>query len=158
MVTGHLALMDTPFGPIRVTWEAGALTGIDLEPETPVSGDVQPLPDAFLDALNVYFGDGSYRFNLPLRLPGTVFQQRVWRALRDIPPGRTLTYGQLARQLGTGPRAVGGACRANPCPIVIPCHRVVAAHGLGGFAGDLSGRKLAVKRWLLGHEGAKAMG
>jgi methylated-DNA-[protein]-cysteine S-methyltransferase len=74
--------------------------------------------------------------------------------LRSIPPGRTRTYGELASKLGTSARAVGGACRANPCPVVVPCHRVVAANGLGGFAGDTSGRKLEVKRWLLRHEGS----
>jgi len=91
--------------------------------------------------------------NLPIELQGTPFQRRVWKALREIPPGRTITYSELARQLGTGARAVGGACRANPCPIVVPCHRVVAVNGLGGFSGDTSGRKLEIKRWLLRHEG-----
>ena len=65
----------------------------------------------------------------------------------------TRTYRDLAEQLGSVPRAVGQACRANPCPIVVPCHRVVAVKGLGGFAGDRAGRKLAIKRWLLRHEG-----
>jgi methylated-DNA-[protein]-cysteine S-methyltransferase len=153
-MAGHWALMRTPLGPIRVRWEAGALQGIELEPEAAAADGARALPDAFACALDAYFQDGAYRFDLPLRIAGTTFQQRLWRALSAIPPGRTLTYGQLAQELGTSPRAVGGACRANPCPIVIPCHRVVGAHGLGGFAGDLSGRKLAVKRWLLGHEGA----
>jgi methylated-DNA-[protein]-cysteine S-methyltransferase len=154
-MAGYWALMPTPLGPIGVSWEAGALTGIDLDPAPAVAGDAAAVPGAFARALNAYFQDGRYRIDLPLRHAGTTFQQAVWRALSAIPPGRTLTYGQLAQQVGTSPRAVGGACRANPWPIVIPCHRVVGAHGLGGFAGDLSGRKLAVKRWLLGHEGAE---
>jgi methylated-DNA-[protein]-cysteine S-methyltransferase len=87
---------------------------------------------------------------------GTPFQCRVWQALRDIPPGTTRTYGELARDLGTSPRAIGGACRANPCLIAVPCHRVVARDGLGGFAGERGGKRLAVKRWLLRHEGAPA--
>ena len=106
------------------------------------------------EQLMAYFEDGSYAFELPLDLQGTAFQIRVWEALREISPGCTVTYGALAGQLGTGARAIGGACRANPCPIVVPCHRVVAGRVLGGFAGDSSGRKLAVKRWLLRHEGA----
>jgi methylated-DNA-[protein]-cysteine S-methyltransferase len=157
-MAGHRALMRTPLGPIQVRWEPGALLGIELEAEVAAPGDAGALPDAFACALDAYFQDGAYRFDLPLRLVGTTFQHRVWRALSAILPGRTLTYGQLAQELGTSPRAVGGACRANPCPIVIPCHRVVGAHGLGGFAGDLSGRKVAVKRWLLGHEGAEPPG
>jgi methylated-DNA-[protein]-cysteine S-methyltransferase len=89
---------------------------------------------------------------------GTPFQRRVWEAMRAIPPGRTRTYGDLAAELGTSPRAIGGACRANPCPIVVPCHRVVGATGLGGFAGDTSGHKVEVKRWLLRHEGVAVPG
>jgi methylated-DNA-[protein]-cysteine S-methyltransferase len=156
-MAGHWALMNTPIGPLRVSWEAGRLTAIDLEPSPATAGDAGAVPGAFARALDAYFEDGTYRFDLPLRLAGTSFQQELWGALRAIPPGRTFTYGQLAHELRTSPRAVGRACRANPCPIVIPCHRVVGAHGLGGFAGDLSGRKLTVKRWLLGHEGAQPL-
>lgn len=149
-----LAIMTTPVGPVAVHWEEdGTLTGVDLEPDPGqvAGGDVPP---AVADQLGAYFVEGAAGFDLPLRLQGTPFQRRVWAALRAIPSGRTRTYGELARELGTSARAIGGACRANPCPIVVPCHRVVAANGLGGFAGDTSGRKLAVKRWLLEHEKA----
>jgi methylated-DNA-[protein]-cysteine S-methyltransferase len=77
----------------------------------------------------------------------------IWALLRAIPVGQTRTYGEVARELGSAARAVGQACRANPCPIVVPCHRVVGRHGLGGFAGDHQGSRLAIKRWLLHHEG-----
>ncbi|MGK0673659.1 MAG: methylated-DNA--[protein]-cysteine S-methyltransferase [Halothiobacillaceae bacterium] len=89
----------------------------------------------------------------PLLAPaGTPFQQRVWRALAEIPLGQTRTYGELATRLGTSPRAVGGALRANPIPIIIPCHRILAAQGLGGYAGaSEEGRRR--KAWLLAHEG-----
>ena len=83
---------------------------------------------------------------------GTSFQRRVWAALLEIPPGRTVTYGGLAARLGSSPRAVGGACRANPVPILIPCHRVVAADGAGGYSGARAGPRLEVKGWLLEHE------
>jgi methylated-DNA-[protein]-cysteine S-methyltransferase len=81
---------------------------------------------------------------------------RVWHALMKIPAGRPTTYGALAQRLGTAPRAVGQACGANPLPILIPCHRVVAAGGLGGFMHAASGAPLDVKTWLLAHEGSAA--
>jgi methylated-DNA-[protein]-cysteine S-methyltransferase len=78
----------------------------------------------------------------------------VWNAIAAIPPGRTRTYTDLARTLKTAPRPVGGACGANRLPLVIPCHRVVAARGIGGFMNARSGSPLEVKRWLLRHEGS----
>jgi len=146
------AVLETPLGAVGVRWRDDVLTGVDLEPGEPAGGQAG-VPQAVVEQIDAYFRDGSRGFVLALELRGTPFQRRVWEALRAIPPGRTVTYGELARSLGTSPRAVGGACRANPCPIVVPCHRVVAADGLGGFAGDTTGRKLAVKRWLLRHEG-----
>jgi len=90
---------------------------------------------------------------LPLRAAGTAFQRRVWGRIDAIPSGKTRTYGELANEIGSGPRAVGNACGANPYPVVVPCHRVVAADGrLGGFAGNRAGFLLDVKRWLLNHE------
>jgi methylated-DNA-[protein]-cysteine S-methyltransferase len=83
---------------------------------------------------------------------GTPFQLRVWHALMAIPAGQPATYGALAKRLGTGARAVGQACGANPLPILIPCHRVVAASGLGGFMHSAAGTPLDVKTWLLAHE------
>jgi methylated-DNA-[protein]-cysteine S-methyltransferase len=85
---------------------------------------------------------------------GTAFQQRLWRALCDIPVGETRTYGELAKELGSAPRAVGQACRCNPLPILVPCHRVVSAQGIGGYDGaEEAGVELQRKRWLLHHEG-----
>ncbi len=151
LVTKMHTTIDTPIGPVALSWEGNTLIGVDLEPDTTHCG-AEP-QQAIAGQLDAYFLDGSYRFDLPIDLQGTPFQRRVWQALQEIAPGHARTYGELARELGTSPRALGGACRANPCPIVVPCHRVVAADGLGGFAGDTSGRKLAVKRWLLEHEG-----
>ena len=91
-------------------------------------------------------------FDLPFVPSGTPFQLRVWHALMNIPAGQSTTYGALAKQLGTAARAVGQACGSNPLPILIPCHRVVAAHGLGGFMHASSGAPLDVKSWLLAHE------
>ncbi|MFO7603946.1 MAG: methylated-DNA--[protein]-cysteine S-methyltransferase [Gammaproteobacteria bacterium] len=103
--------------------------------------------------LTEYFRHNKTSFNLPLSPAGSVFQQRVWSALQDIPYGQVRTYGQIARALNSSPRAVGNACRANPIPVIIPCHRVVAARGIGGYAGKTDGPVLARKRWLLTHEG-----
>ena len=106
--------------------------------------------------LERYRDDPDTRFDLPLLVEGTPFQRRLWDALCGIPRGKTLTYGELARRLG-GPhasmgRAVGQACGDNRLPIVIPCHRVVAANGIGGFAHSTGGYLLEAKRWLLAHE------
>jgi methylated-DNA-[protein]-cysteine S-methyltransferase len=105
-------------------------------------------------AAQIYFSSGQALFNLDLQPAGTAFQQRVWQALCAIPSGQTRTYGSLAVELGSSARAVAGACRDNPIPFFIPCHRVVAAHGLGGFMGALDGAPLRLKQWLLTHEGA----
>jgi len=100
-------------------------------------------------------------FSLDCQLDsGTQFQQRVWQALLDIPVGKVLTYGQLATKLHSGPRAVANACRHNPLPVIVPCHRVVSAAGIGGYAGDTETIQnseinfMAIKKWLLVHEKA----
>jgi methylated-DNA-[protein]-cysteine S-methyltransferase len=102
-----------------------------------------------------YLRQPDCRFDLPLAAVGTPFQQRVWAAIAAIPCGGVLTYGQIARQVRSAPRAVGQACGANWFPLVIPCHRVIAAGGLGGFSKHdaATGFHVGVKRWLLAHEG-----
>lgn len=105
-----------------------------------------------------YLDDPDFRFDLPLFEVGTEFQRKVWGAINAIPRGEVRTYGHVARVIGSAPRAVGQACGANWFPLVIPCHRVTATGGLGGFANqdDENGFHLSVKRWLLRHEGATA--
>lgn len=103
--------------------------------------------------INAYLADPGFTFSLPLRPAGTHFQRRVWELISAIPPGHTCSYGELAAALHSAPRPVGGACGSNPYPLVIPCHRVVAAAGLGGFARERGGFLLDIKRWLLQHEG-----
>lgn len=104
--------------------------------------------------LEGYRADADFRFDLPLAPVGSAFQRKVWDAVRGIERGRTLTYGQIARALRSAPRAVGQACGANWFPLVIPCHRVVAAGGLGSFGHHGEGFHLEIKRWLLQHEKA----
>jgi len=106
--------------------------------------------------LRAYLKDPRHAFSLPLAPAGTPFQRKVWQGIAAIESGETRTYGELAEALHSGPRAVGNACGANPYPLVVPCHRVVAANqGLGGFARQRGGFLLEVKRWLLQHEGSR---
>jgi len=149
-----IAQLQTPLGPIAIDWCDGALVGVDLAPD-PTPSQAAELPAVAAQQFLCYLADGRAPFDLPLRLSGTAFQKRVWALLQSIPAGETRTYGVLASELGTAPRAIGQACRTNPCPIVVPCHRVVARQGLGGFSGAASGPRLAFKRWLLDHERAQ---
>lgn len=138
---------------LRVRCRDGALISLDIDPVECVDRPPKSeLACAVQAQLLAYAADGRHVFSLPLTLEGTVFQRRVWQALCEIPAGTVLSYGELARRLNTSSRAVGNACRANPLPIVVPCHRVVAAHGLGGYAGAVAGAPLALKRKLLLHE------
>ena len=125
-----------------------------LAPTVPVAEPVNALAEKAARQLERYREDPDTCFDLPLHVHGTQFQLRLWDALCEIPRGRTLTYGELARRLGGEARAVGQACGDNRLPIVIPCHRVVAANGLGGFAHSTGGYLLEAKRWLLAHERA----
>ncbi|WDD95099.1 methylated-DNA--[protein]-cysteine S-methyltransferase [Burkholderia sp. FERM BP-3421] len=149
------AVIDAPFGKVGIRTGGGLVQQILY---VPVSvRDVAPdsaLAKRAVRQIERYFERASARFDLPLAPVGTAFQQRVWAAIREIPPGVVRTYGQIAKEVGTGPRAVGQACGANYFSFVIPCHRVVAAGGIGPYAhGDTDGYYLQVKRWLLAHEG-----
>ncbi len=149
------AITDTPLGPVGIRLEQGRVVEVGILPEdaSPRAATDEWSAEA-VRQLRAYFADPRFKPSVALNPAGTDFQLRVWRALREIPLGSVFTYGELAKKLDTGPRAVGGACRANPCPILVPCHRVVAAHGRGGYAGSTSGRWPAIKEWLLRHEGA----
>jgi methylated-DNA-[protein]-cysteine S-methyltransferase len=147
------AVIEAPFGQLRLIAESDFLTGIEflLEKRTPRKPVSPPLKETAAQ-LGAYFRNPRHRFDLPVQLDGTDFQRRVWQALCDIRPGAPLTYGQLAERLGTAPRAVGGACGANPVPVIVPCHRVVSASGLGGFMRTKYLAPLNIKSWLLEHE------
>jgi len=126
----------------------------------PSSVEVKPPANALAalaaKQLERYREDPDARFDLPLAIEGTALQRAVWEAMGAIPRGRTRTYGELARELEAAhlatPRAIGQACGDNRLPIVIPCHRVVAADGIGGFGHSTGGYLLEAKRWLLMHE------
>lgn len=102
-----------------------------------------------------YFKDPTWQFDLPIKPVGTEHQKKVWASIQDIPAGTTKTYGEVAKKIKSGPRAVGTACGANPYPLIAPCHRVVSAQGIGGFMKENSpGLYRQIKLWLLKHEGA----
>ena len=111
-----------------------------------------PLAAQAAKQLEHYRENPDASFDLPLLIEGSPLERGVWDAMCAIPRGRTRTYGELARELGADPRAIGQACGDNRLPIVIPCHRVVAADGIGGFAHSTGGYLLEAKRWLLMHE------
>ena len=147
------AVIRTPIGWVGITSQEGSISGLDILQEQPQLKDSpDPVAQQACTVLEDYFSLGNWQVDLPLAPEGTAFQQKVWQALRQIPGGRTVTYGELAEQLGSAPRAIGGACRANPIPLLIPCHRVVAANGRGGFAGNSRGPWVEIKHWLLEHE------
>jgi methylated-DNA-[protein]-cysteine S-methyltransferase len=123
-----------------------------LPPAAGVLAPQNALAERAARQLERYRDDPDAVFDLPLIIEGSPFQRRVWEAMRAIPRGRTRTYGELARELGGEARDVGQACGDNRLPIVIPCHRVVAADGIGGFGHATGGYLLEAKRWLLMHE------
>ena len=160
--------VDSPIGRLMLTSDGESLTGLymnlyrnkptklpDLNGDWVQDSDIDPLPAAARQ-IKEYFSGMRRAFELPLRLNGTEFQQRVWRELLKIPFGETRTYGQLAKRLGNpnGSRAVGLANGRNPIAVIVPCHRVIGADGsLTGFGGGIER-----KEWLLSHEGQPRTG
>lgn len=153
----HDACIPAPFGCIGVRLAGDFVTRIEyLPPGSALRPPRDPLAVEACRQLERYLDDPHFPFDLPIALDGTPFRRRVWEALRRIPVGVVLTYGELADRLGTVARPLGGACGSNPVPPVVPCHRVVARDGLGGFMGRTDGHPMEVKRWLLRHEGVLA--
>lgn len=151
--TDYDAVIAAPFGRLGLRLTDGRLSEIDfLSTRAPLVRPRSPAARAIARALNNYFKNPEKSLRVPLALNGTEFQRRVWRALVRIPAGEVRQYGELAVALRSSPRAVGNACRANPIPIVVPCHRVVAHAGIGGFMGHAAGKAVRLKEWLLTHE------
>ena len=150
----YQAIVDAPGFALGVRCNDDAITGIEFLEPCPARPPSTLLAAEAVRQLQAYLADPRFVFGLPLQAAGTPFQRRVWAEIAAIPLGRVGTYGQLAKNLKNAPRAVGQACGANPYPLVVPCHRVVAANsGLGGFNRHRGGFLLEVKRWLLRHEG-----
>ncbi|MDR9435844.1 MAG: MGMT family protein [Thiohalophilus sp.] len=142
-------------GALVVSLSEDCITDIDLRtiPQPGLPTATTASEKRIAHELATYFDDAAAPLRWPLHFGGSDFQQRVWQALRAIPVGRVRTYGELAGEVGGCAQAVGNACRQNPIPIYIPCHRVVAKTGIGGFAGKTAGPRIELKRWLLRHEG-----
>ncbi len=157
----HVAIVATFPGACRlgIRVAGGRLQRIDLLPpgtatRAPAADD--PVSCRLVEALNRYFEHAVpiVLDGLPLPPPATAFAARLRRALLAIPAGRTRCYGELAAALGTSARAIGAGCRANPLPVLVPCHRVVARNDSGGYAAATEGPRLDFKRALLAHEAA----
>jgi methylated-DNA-[protein]-cysteine S-methyltransferase len=140
--------LHTPLGEVTISEDGGAIVALDWGRGR--DQEATALLCQARDQLQAYFDGKRMSFDLPLAPEGSNFQKRVWTALCAIPPGETRSYADIARTIGSAPRAVGGANGANPIPLFIPCHRVIAADGsLGGYSG---GDGPATKRFLLDHE------
>lgn len=158
----YSAVIAFPMFKVAVATRDGRVTHICYLPAAAATLAPQdPLAERAARQLERYREDPDTRFDLPLLVEGNALQKAVWEAMCAIPRGRTRTYGELARELGakarmrddgTLARAVGQACGDNRLPIVIPCHRVVAADGIGGFGHSTGGYLIEAKRWLLQHE------
>lgn len=163
MITQYEALIHAPFGMVAIAMQGNQLA-IDLLLESPSQESLQfyhptaiknPIIKQACEQIQKYLQQPATQFQLSLHQQhGTSFQQRVWQAIAAIPLRQVATYGQIASQIGSGPRAVANACGANNIPLIIPCHRVVAQNGIGGF---MQGKDygLSFKRWLLAHEGVQ---
>ena len=141
--------IPSPIGPLTIDEHDDAIVAIRWA-DAP-AGNGSPLLAEAARQLGAYFAGKLRDFDLPLAAHGSPFESRVWAAMQQIPYGETRCYGDLAAAVGSAPRAVGRACGTNPIPIVIPCHRVLAKAGFGGYSGEGG---LATKRRLLAIEGA----
>ena len=147
------AVIEFPKMKVAVATREGRVSGIRyLPPAVAAQAPTNELAERAVRQLERYREDPDTKFDLPLLIEGTEFQRGVWDVMCAIPRGRTLTYGEVARKLGGEARVVGQACGDNKLPIVIPCHRVVGADGVGGFSHTTDGYLIEVKRWLLMHE------
>lgn len=145
-------IYQSPVGLVAVYDNGVAVTGVTLRYGGDLSAQPSELSEQICRQLDEYFSGKRTHFSLPLAPKGTDFQLRLWQQLCRIPFGQVCRYGDLAALLTSSARAVGGACRRNPIPLIVPCHRVVAANGLGGFSGHQQGEWLSVKERLLEHE------
>lgn len=150
------AIINSPIGllGIKLNEQQSVVTHIDFLDSKKYSHKTSTIPliQHVITELKNYFNNPHHIFNIPLQVNGTELQKKIWQAMQKIPVGKTLSYGALAEKIKTSPRVIGNACRANPLPIFIPCHRIVAKNHLGGFAGAIEGELINMKTWLLNHE------
>ena len=145
-------IINAPFGAVGINIQNDCVTGVTLFPSKQTANiDDDSYAQNVKQQLAQYFQNADVKINVSFKLSGTPFQERVWKAISAIPVGQVLTYSELAYEVGSGPRAVANACGANKLPLLIPCHRVVAKNGLGGFMQSVP-NGLKIKEWLLAHE------
>ena len=156
MLESHHAKLATPFAVLGIRTVGEMLTDIEYLPRGVATlAPLNKLAERVCKQIERYIDDPRFRFNLPFEYRGTDFQCRVWREISVIPVGETHTYKELAQRLRSAPRPVGGACGRNRLPLLIPCHRVLASGGIGGFMHARAGDPITIKKWLLRHEGVK---
>lgn len=149
MSDAYTVTLPSPLGPIWVTEQGGAIIRVAWTGGNPTKAT--PLLLEATAQLNAYFVGERTSFTLPLTPAGSPFHQQVFAAMQAIPHGETRTYGAIAKDLDTFGQPVGQACGSNPIPVIIPCHRVLSAEGLGGYSGAGG---VETKIWLLRHENA----
>jgi methylated-DNA-[protein]-cysteine S-methyltransferase len=138
---------------IGIRCDGDEVTELHYLPAQAEVSPTKPLAHEAVRQLRAYFADPEFEFGLPLAAVGTHFQRRVWGQIASIPAGATQSYGEVASAIRSGPRAVGNACGANPYPLAVPCHRVLAANQkIGGFGKTNAEFYLDIKRALLQHE------
>lgn len=147
------AVVAAPTFCLGVRCDEAEILALEFLPPRAEQAPTNALAAEAVRQLRAYLADADFAFCLPLQPAGTRFQRRVWEQIAQIPSRQTRSYGDVAKAIKSAPRAVGQACGANPYPVVVPCHRVIAAGGgLGGFARQGGDFFLDVKRWLLAHE------
>lgn len=157
MADNTIDYLSSPFGMVTIEMlnESLRLSLSTTQYTKAINSNSHPLIHLAAYQLNQYFTDPKCTISTvqPIEsIDGTPYQRRVWQAIAAIPSGETRSYSEVAESINSCPRAVANACGANKLPILIPCHRVVAKQGIGGFMrGNTAG--LSIKRWLLSHEG-----
>ncbi len=150
------AKMLTPFAVLGIRTVGEWLTDIEYLPRGVATlAPTNKLAARVCKQIERYLDDAHYRFDLPFEYRGTEFQCCVWREISKINCGKTNTYKEIAQRIKSAPRPVGGACGKNRLPLLIPCHRVLASGGIGGFMHARGGEPIQIKKWLLAHEGAQ---
>lgn len=144
-----ITIFTTPFGNIEIVYDEHFIYNATFTHKS-ASSSSNGLTQLISNELQAYIDNPHHRFLLPLKPQGSAYQQKVWNSLLVIPVSRTLTYGELALQLQTSPRAIGQACKRNPLVLFIPCHRVVGKNNLGGYMGNPNA--ISYKELLLAHE------
>lgn len=156
MLESYHARLQTPFAVLGIRTAGEQVIDIAYLPRGAATlAPLNKVAERVCRQIERYLDDPRYRFTVPFEYRGSAFQCRVWREISKISSGKTNTYKGIAEALQNAPRAVGGACGKNRLPLIIPCHRVLGSNGIGGFMHARGGEPIAIKKWLLAHEGVR---